>query len=531
MTPLEGRVAEPLPSPVESTLHDFESAFGIWVRLCRPGLEADASSEVDLAQCEIVYESDSAPGGRGAATATVTPRDGPPLILEVSGLEGVSPEALSGVLASALDRAFEAAREVRFFTFELSERYEEINLLYSISETLGSILGLDEAAAVILQEVCDVLGARRGSLWTHSPERNELDLTASVGQDGMEGPLSVDDPDTLTATVFREGRSVIATRKSSGEDAEGDAEGESFLSVPIRYTPPAGESRTVGVVNLIGRGEGERFSAADQKLLSAIASQIGAALENNRLIQESLSKERMAKEMELAHDLQMKLLPDLARFDGAEAAGQVSPAEQVGGDFYQLFKLADGKVGVMLGDVSSHGFPSALIMTLAMSAAGIYAREHDSPARVLSELDKALRDELETTEMFITAFYCVVDPASGTLTYSNAGHPHAFTVRPDGQMDRLSATDPPVGFAVPDSYEQRQVAWETGADLLLLFTDGLSDTLSSGDDNDGEDRVLETVRTCRGCAVGDIVDELFALELGVDSPIHADDRTALLLRL
>lgn len=524
MNPADQPVADALPPSVESTLHDFEKAFGIAARLTRSGSEGDEPKE-------IVYRSDGFDDeATVSATGLVTPRDGPPLVLDVLGGDGRA-EAVTGVLAAALDRGYEATREVRFFTYELSERYEEINLLYSISETLGSILRLEEAAAVILQEVCDVLGARRGSLWTHDADRNNLTLTASVGTEGMEGPLSVDDPDTLTSMVFREGRPVIASRMTGGAGRTSDGTGESFLSVPIRYTPPAGESRTVGVVNLIGRAEGERFSAADQKLLSAIASQIGAALENNRLIQESLSKERMAREMELAHDLQMKLLPVAERFEDAEAAGRVSPAEQVGGDFYQLFKLSDGKVGVMIGDVSQHGFPSALIMTLALSAAGIYAREHDSPARVLREMDNSLREELENTEMFITIIYCVIDPAAGTLTFANAGHPHAFSVHADGSMDRLPATDPPVGFAGPDSYDERSMPWDNESDLLLLFTDGLSDTLSNGTRNDGEDRVLDNVRNNRGCPAAQIVDELFSMTLGVNSPTKGDDRTALVVRL
>jgi len=284
------------------------------------------------------------------------------------------------------------------------------------------------------------------------------------------------------------------------------------------------------VMNLIGRKNGGRFSAADQKLLTAIASQVGAALENNRLIQESLSKERMTREMELAHDLQMKLLPSAERFDGAEAAARVQPAEQVGGDFYQLFKLSRGRVGVMLGDVSLHGFPSALIMSLTMSAAGIYARESSQPARVLRDLDDALRDELETTEMFLTLFYGVIDPAKRRLVYSNAGHPHAFVVRDDGRFERLTATDPPVGFAGASSYEQHAVAWQPGEDLLLLFTDGLSDTLASYTRGDGEERVLSCVAEHRREAATRIVDELFELTAATTPRIMGDDRTALVVR-
>jgi phosphoserine phosphatase RsbU/P len=211
----------------------------------------------------------------------------------------------------------------------------------------------------------------------------------------------------------------------------------------------------VGVINLIGRRRGGRFTASDQKLLAAIASQVGSALENHRLIRESLAQERVAREMELAHNLQMKLLPAAEQFEGAEVAARVQPAEQVGGDFFHLLHLPQDRIGVMIGDVSTHGFPAALIMALSMSAASIYALEVGRPSVVLRRLDDALRDELETTEMYLSLFYGVLDAGEGSLTYSNAGHPHAFAIHLDGTYQRLDATDPPVGIAGPTSFDER----------------------------------------------------------------------------
>jgi sigma-B regulation protein RsbU (phosphoserine phosphatase) len=390
---------------------------------------------------------------------------------------------------------------------------------------------MDSGARKILGEVRDVMGAKRGSLWVHRMEDDSLHLAAQVGTDGRVEPLSPLDPDAITSMVFREGRSIIASRRPTSAEREAGGTGDSFLSVPIRYSPGSGESRTVGVINLIGRLDSGRFSAANQKLLAAIASQVGAAIENNRLVQESLSKERMAREMELAHDLQMKLLPSAERFEGAEAAGRVEPTEQVGGDFYQLFQLPEGRIGVMLGDVSLHGFPSALIMTLTMSAAGIYARESSSPARVLRQLDDALHEELASTEMYLTLFYGVIDPAAGELVYSNAGHPHAFAVHPDGTYDRLAATDPPVGFAGPDSFEERRLPWRRDGDLLCLFTDGLPDTLPRVQGKKPEDLVLDTVVRHRFSTPEEIISALFGIPQDRTSNRVGDDRTALVLRL
>ncbi len=521
-----------LPDPVQKTVADFEEAFDLGIRiLADPPDSSPADTAVDADGRYVLYSTNGPPpAGPGVTSFEIPAREGPRLSLEILASPMVPAEAVGTALARSLERAFEAAREVRYFTAELSERYEEIHLLYSISETLGSILHMDDAARVILREVCDVMGAKRGSLWLYLRDDDSLHLMAAVGDGGLEGPLRPDDPDAVTSAVFREQRPIIASRARTEWQRQQGIRGDSFLSVPIRYTPPSGESRTLGVMNVIGRRGDERYSVADQKLLSAIASQVGSALENKRLHQESVSRERMGREMELAHDLQQKLLPEAERFDGAEAAARVSPAEQVGGDFYQLFKLSDGRVGVMLGDVSLHGFPSALIMTLTLSAAGIYAREHDSPAKVLRDLDDALGEELETTEMFLTLFYGVIDPAAGKLTYSNAGHPHAFAVHPDGGIERLLATDPPVGFAGPDAYKEADVPWKQGADLLLLFTDGLSDVLASATRGDGEARVLDSVVRNRAEAVERIVDDLFALTADANPPVQGDDRTALVVR-
>jgi phosphoserine phosphatase RsbU/P len=512
-----------LPDTIREILDEFRGRLPVQLTLW--ALDGDGRA------ARLYPENGASSAGGRSWVRRVTPREGPELELELRG-ETDHGEAFADLLQSTLARTYDFGQEIRFFTYELSERYEEINLLYSISETLGSILVLEDAAKAILTEVCDVLGARRGSLWVFDAEHGLLRPTASVGDDSASAPMRTDDPNAVTAQAFREGRALVGAREPGSADERlrglDVAETESYLSVPIRYTPPTGEARTVGVINLIGRRHGGRFNASDQKLLSAIASQVGAALENNRLIQKTLAQERISREMELAADLQMKLLPAVEKFDGADVAARVEPAASVGGDFYHLFKLPRGRVGVMIGDVSSHGFPAALIMALSMSAAAIYAAEFGSPAKVLRHIDDALRVELESTEMYLTLFYGVIDPEKGKLVYSNAGHPHAFVVSAAGTTNRLGATDPPVGIAGPNSYEQEEIDWTPGSDLLLLFTDGLSDTL--GGESRGENMILEQATRRRGSSAQEVVDALFDL-VAPDSPlIPADDRTALVLR-
>lgn len=515
-----------LPDAVQATLEEFSAGFGLSIRAWQR-LEA---GPVQVFPADVEPTDSEAPEPPQGARFTIEPRDGPVVEVDVGGEGPDSPLAL--VLAGTLARAYDLSHEIDFFTYELSERYEEINLLYSISETLGSMLRLDEASRLILDEVSDVLGARRGSLWVHRPEEGRLRLAAAVGEGKLRQSIRVDDKGSISAKVFREGRPIIAV----GDEVTGIdlgemnlGQGDSWLSVPIRFTPQTGDTRTVGVINLIGRRRGGRFTASDQKLLAAIASQIGAALENNRLIQESLARERVTREMELAHDLQMKLLPPVPRIPRLEATARVLPAESVGGDFYQILQLSGGRVGVMIGDVSGHGFPAALIMALVMSAAAIYAEEGATPAKVLEFVDRAIGDELESTEMYLSLFYCVLSPKESQIVYSNAGHPHAFVVGQDAEPERLMATDPPMGIGAAP-YGESTVGWTPGRDLLFLFTDGLSDSLAEIHRGSGEKLLLETVQELHQDPVDKILDRLFEMADQAIPSIPSDDRTAVVLR-
>jgi sigma-B regulation protein RsbU (phosphoserine phosphatase) len=453
------------------------------------------------------------------------------LCVEVGSDLDCGADAAARFLAEVVNRLLHHDRETRAFGSEMSERYEEINLLYSISEILGSVISLRGAAATILSEVVDVLGVERAALWVFDPEAGTLDQIASVGEIGQRGSIAPDDPQSVTAAVFRNRRSIILepTDEFPRGEESANAERGSFLSVPVSYTPPAGVPRTIGVINLIGRTSGDSFSAGDLKLIAAIASQIGAAVENSRLVAESLRQERLERELELAHDLQLKLLPAVEQFAGyAEVAARCVPAQSVGGDFYHLFRLSGGRLGVMIGDVSSHGFGAALIMALTMSAVAIHASEGDAPGEVLGRAHRALIEELETTEMYLTLFYGVIDPARGEITFANAGHSHAFRITGDGSAERFPATEPPFGITNLDQYREEVRSWNSGEDLLFLFTDGLSDSLGLGE-RAGETALIDAVSEDRAGSVLEILDRVFALDRAT-ADIPPDDCTAVLVR-
>ena len=424
----------------------------------------------------------------------------------------------------------QSALEVEHAANELAERYEEINLLYTISEILGRTVSLEEAARTILTEISETVGARRASILVHDPSTDSLRVVAALGADpSLTSAIGVQDPCSVSARVFRTQHPLLVEGDQMKCEAEAAYRRGAMLSVPIMWTTPRGGD-PLGVVNLSDRRSGQAFTAGDQKLIAAIATQIGTAIQNARLVRASLTQERLLYEMELAHDLQMKLLPAAAIVaPDAVVAARVMPAESVGGDFYNLFRLGERRVGAMIGDVSGHGYQAALIMALTMSASAIHAQTTADPGETLHALFSTVRDELATTEMFISAFYGVVDRNRRELVYANTGHPHAFVVAADGTCERLTAKDPPLGMATDRPTTTRR-NWDPDHDLLVLFTDGLSDARSRGGQRLGEDALLEVLRRNRDEPPSVILNRLIDLveEHSGDTP-RRDDQTIVLL--
>ena len=435
-------------------------------------------------------------------------------------------EAYLRFLLPVISQYLSSGLEVEHAANELAERYEEINLLYTITEILGRTLSLEEAAATILREISETVGARRGSILVHDRVTDTLQCVAALGAAAMDvPPIALDDPGSVSARVLRERRATIAEEEPESPTcaAESLYRHGTMLSVPIMWTSPGGNAQPLGVVNLSDRSGGQLFTAGDQKLITAIATQIGTAIQNARLVRESLSQQRLVQELALAHDLQMRLLPRTqTAAPEADVVARVIPAESVGGDFYNLFRLSGGRTGVMIGDVSSHGYRAALIMALAMSASAIHAQSATGPEEMLSALLGTLREELATTEMFITTFYGVIDREAGVLRYANAGHPYAYHVGADGSVERLGAIDAPLGMveSVPSA---RSRPWSRN-DLLLLFTDGVSDARNRFGVRLGETAVLDVVRENRAEPPATILERVFELlEEYTGEAVQADD--------
>jgi sigma-B regulation protein RsbU (phosphoserine phosphatase) len=437
--------------------------------------------------------------------------------------------------AAVLGRGLAAERESAQVTSELMSRYEEINLLYGISEILGRTVHLEEAADTIVREVATVVGARRASIMVHDVDADLLRVVAAWGVDlPPMTPVSVDDECSVAARAFRSQTAIGAEEtvpRSRPCPETRPYRGRAFLSVPIVYGSAEGGPRPIGVINLTDRLGEDTFSAGDRKLIAAIATQIGAAIENARLVGEERRQARIDAELAAAQNVQRALLPSPALLSRAGDVGvRFQSAESVSGDFYDVIPRGRSSVGVFIGDVASHGFSAALLMAHTVSAAAILAQVTATPEEALRRLLEVVGEELERAEMSMSLFFGVVYPERRTLRYANAGHPGAFVVPGDGgPARRLGATAPPLGLAASEAIAGAEVPWHPGKDLLCLFTDGLTDARNAAGAAFGERRLLQTVVQQRARPAQQLVDHVFA-ELEAFTDLVQDDRTLLILR-
>ncbi len=420
---------------------------------------------------------------------------------------------------------------------ELASLYEEVDLLYAISDTLGRTVQLEEAARQIVHDVSNVVGASRASIMVYDDQAAVLRTVAARGFKADQlVPVDPASDLSIAALVFRESR-VIAydpgdpSQENLALAPERGYRGGAFVSLPIMYSVPGLPSRCIGVMNLTERLGSDSFSRRDIKLLTAIANQVGSAIENSRLAAHDLRQRALRRELELARDLQLRLLPSPAVLQGAaRIAARCHQAESVGGDFYTFSRLGGGRIGVMVGDVSSHGFSAALVMALVLSAAGIHAASSFTPDETLRSLLESLATELASADMYLTAFYGVLDPDGRHLVYASAGHQHAFQVPATGDPVRLESTAPPLGLAAGDMIERRDLEWDGENDLLCLWTDGLVEARNEAGEPYGEPRLLEAIMRRRHLPVDDILAGVFE-EADGWNPTPTDDRTFLVMRM
>jgi serine phosphatase RsbU (regulator of sigma subunit) len=190
-----------------------------------------------------------------------------------------------------------------------------------------------------------------------------------------------------------------------------------------------------------------------------------------RLEQERIERERIEQELQVARRIQQASLPkEVPTLEGWQITPYYQPAREVGGDFYDFFELEDERLGIVVGDATGHGVPAALLMASARSMLRAVAQASDSPGEALRRVNDPLATDIPPN-MFVTCFYCILEPKSGSLTYANAGHDLPYLHR-NGGVEELRATGMPLGLMPGMEYEEKQIILEAG-EAALLYSDGL----------------------------------------------------------
>jgi len=288
----------------------------------------------------------------------------------------------------------------------------------------------------------------------------------------------------------------------------------------------------------IGRGDlGYRVDVTSGDEFESLARSFNTMAGDLRTYLEELRRttaeaERIEKELEIAHQIQESFLPDRPpRLPGLDIAGRNIPALEVGGDFYDFIGLPGETQGLVIADVSGKGVPAALFMALSRTLIRASA-ENRPDAREAIELANRLISRDSRTSMFVTAFYAIVDPGDRTLTYVNAGHNPPLLIRGDsGSVEWLQADGIALGVLEDVAFESVRIALAPG-DLVVMYTDGVTEAQNESNEEFGEDRLTETVTRSRSLDAGAVLDAIIAAitDHAGTHPQH-DDITLIVLKV
>ncbi len=242
--------------------------------------------------------------------------------------------------------------------------------------------------------------------------------------------------------------------------------------------PLVSQGELIGLLNLGPRLSQQEYSADDRKLLSDLATQTAPAVRVAQLVrqqqQEAKERERIEQELKVARLIQQTLLPKtLPELPGYEVAAYYQPAREVGGDFYDFLTLEDGRLGLVVGDVTDKGVPAALVMATTRTMLRAAAQRLLSPGEVLQRVNDVLVQDIPPN-MFVTCLYAILDSQSGRLLYANAGHdlPYRRRAGRQGGADELRARGMPLGLMPGMGYEEKEMFLNRG-ESVLFYSDGL----------------------------------------------------------
>jgi len=335
-------------------------------------------------------------------------------------------------------------------------------------------------------------------------ELEDLDCETASAGDGREALklVAADAPDLILLDIMMpqmDGFQVLARLKSD----------QALRDIPVIVISALDDMGSV-VKGIEMGAEDYLPKPFDAVLLKA---RMSACLEKKRLRDREVQYlRRINEELDLAWRVQSGFLPDdVPQLPGWQLAAALEPSRETSGDFFDLIALPSGGLAILVADVADKGMGAALFMVLARTLIRTYAAEyHSKPDSLFAAVNRRILTDINTSQ-FVTAFYGVLDPATGTLSYCNAGHDPPYLLSPakSPAVRELKATGMPLGILEDASWEQKAVELAPG-DMLVLYTDGVTEAQDAGQQFFGRARLLEVARANMGRSAQDVLDALMA---------------------
>lgn len=425
------------------------------------------------------------------------------------------------------------ADKVRIWTDKkfFRDAYDSEQILSELSEEVRSMVEIQPLFETLSTKISESL---------HVPQ-----IAMLLKEGGRFRPAYALGYSEVPSVSFAEDASPVAELKKEdhliideGGADEDASEAKEFKELNSRLLLAVGVKDNIdGIISLSPKRSEEPYSPNDLRLLRSVATQTGLALHNSKLTQaiaqEAAQKERINREIEIAREVQERLFPqDLPKVAGLDYYGACRPALGVGGDYYDFLELADGKFGIAIGDVSGKGIGASLVMaSLQASLRGQAIHSGDDLASLMKQVNKLVY-EASTTDRYATFFYAQYDSKTRKLVYVNAGHNPPYVLR-GGEMLRLADGGPVVGMLPPMivNYEQGEMQMEPG-DILIGYTDGISEAMDTADEEWGEDAMIDAVKDAACSPSKEILEKTVekADEFAAGAKQH-DDMTMIVVKI
>jgi serine phosphatase RsbU (regulator of sigma subunit)/putative methionine-R-sulfoxide reductase with GAF domain/anti-sigma regulatory factor (Ser/Thr protein kinase) len=455
------------------------------------------------------------------------------------GRYGHEAQAMATTFASYAAVSIENAR---LYDSAQEQAYASAALL-QVAQAVVSLSDIDEIMGTIVRIMPILVGVERAAIYAWDPAS---ELLRPVQQYGLPEELhatlwrtfAVDEFPMLTEAV-QQGQMVMCQDAHLGPEnwltvcpctpAELDAvtysDDRLLVALPLML-----KAETFGVLLVEEAMGGRRFRSRRLEILNGVAQQVALAIQNDVFQKEVVSRERLETEVQLARQIQETFIPKrLTAPAGWDLAARWRTALQMGGDFYDVIHLPDGRLGLFIADVADKGIPAALFMALTRTLVRAAVLQTDSPALALAQVNDLLYPDCEQG-MFVTAVYGALDPKTGRFTYANAGHNPPIWLRSGAGLELLTRTGIALGVVEQAEMTERAIDLAPG-DRLLFYTDGVTEAFSAGGEAFGEDRLQEVLLTSAAETAHQLLDELDrAVSVFVAEHPVSDDITLIVLK-